>query len=325
MYLKKLKNKLFLILLITILSIPITGYAYSNKVIPGGENVGIEVKSSGVLVVGFYNVKSSSPGKEAGFKIGDIILKVDDTDIHGITDLSKHFSNNKTLKITYKRQNKIKQTTLNLVKEGKLYKTGLYVKDSIIGIGTLTFIDPSTKRFGALGHEILEQSTVTKFEIKNGKIFESQVTGIKKADRGNIGEKNAIYDENNIYGNIDKNDETGIYGNYTNKINDNNLMEISNNIELGKAYITTVIKGKTKQNFEINILKIDKNHKTKNILFEVTDKNLLQTGNGIVQGMSGSPIVQNNKLIGAVTHVVVDNPHKGYGILITNMLKESQN
>lgn len=317
------KNKLFMILLLTIFSIPLSVYAYSNEVVVGGDNVGIEVKSSGVLVVGFYNVSGKNPGKDAGIKVGDIILKVDDTVIHGITDLSKNF-NSESLKVTYKRGNSTKTTTLKLVKEGKVYKTGMYVKDSIAGIGTLTFIDPSNNRFGALGHEILEQTTGTKFEIKAGKIFESNVTGIEKANRGSVGEKNAIYNEDNIYGTIDKNDITGIYGTYTKKYNKNELMPISEDISIGKATIKTVISGNKSEEFDINILSIDKNHKTKNILFEVTDNTLLTKGNGIVQGMSGSPIIQNNKLVGAVTHVVVDNPHKGYGILITNMLKESE-
>ena len=324
MFFKNFKNKLLLILFLATLIIPISAYAYSEEVILGGENVGIEVNSSGVLIVGFYNVNGTSPGREAGLKIGDTILKVDDTVIQGITDLSKHFNDSKTLKITYKRGNITSETTLNLVQDNKVYKTGLYVKDSIAGIGTLTFIDPATKRFGALGHEILEQTTGTKFEIKDGKIFESNVTGIEKADRGSVGEKNAIYNEDEVYGNIDKNDITGIYGNYSKSYDKNDLIKISSDIKPGKAIIKTVILGQKKQEFEITILNVDKNHKTKNILFEVTDETLLSKGNGIVQGMSGSPIIQNNKLVGAVTHVVIDNPHKGYGILITNMLKESE-
>ena len=324
MFFKNFKNKLFLILILTTLIIPISAYAYSDEVILGGENVGIEVNSSGVLVVGFYNVNGTSPGRDAGLKIGDTILKVDDTVIQGITDLSKQFNNSKTLQITYKRGSITNETTLNLVQDNKIYKTGLYVKDSIVGIGTLTFIDPATKRFGALGHEILEQTTGTKFEIKDGKIFESNVTGIEKADRGSVGEKNAIYNEDEVYGNIDKNDITGIYGNYSKSYDKNDLIKISSDIKPGKAIIKTVILGQKKQEFEITILNVDKNHKTKNILFEVTDETLLSKGNGIVQGMSGSPIIQDNKLVGAVTHVVVDNPHKGYGIMITNMLKESE-
>lgn len=324
MIFKNFKNKLLLILFLSTLIIPISANAYSEEVILGGENVGIEVNSNGVLIVGFYDVKGTSPGREAGLKIGDTILKVDNTVIQGITDLSKQFNNSKTLQITYKRGSITNETTLNLVQDNKIYKTGLYVKDSIVGIGTLTFIDPATKRFGALGHEILEQTTGTKFEIKDGKIFESNVTGIEKADRGSVGEKNAIYNEDEVYGNIDKNDITGIYGNYSKSYDKNDLIKISSDIKPGKAIIKTVILGQKKQEFEITILNVDKNHKTKNILFEVTDKTLLSKGNGIVQGMSGSPIIQNNKLVGAVTHVVVDNPHKGYGIMITNMLKESE-
>ena len=324
MILKNFKNKLLMILLTAIIIMPTIVYAYSDKVYIGGENIGIKVNSEGVLVVGFYDVNKSSPGKNAGLKIGDVITKVDDTVIDGITDLSKKFKEKKTLKITYRRNNKEKEAILKLALDDGVYKTGLYVKDSIVGIGTLTFIDPFTNRFGALGHEILEQTTGVKFEIKEGKIFESKVTGIDRSTKSEIGEKNAIYNEDNVFGKIDNNDETGIYGDYTDKINNNELIDISSDISLGDAYIETVIKGTLKEQFKINILKFDKESDTKNILFEVTDEKLLERGNGIVQGMSGSPIIQNNKLVGAVTHVVVGSPHRGFGILITNMLKESE-
>lgn len=324
MLFKNFKNKLLMILFTTIFIIPLTVYGYSENIVLGGENVGIEVKSTGVLIVGFYNVENTSPGIEAGLKIGDIITKVDDTVIKGITDLSNNFSNKQTIEITYKRRGEEKKTKLNLIKEDGSYKTGLYVKDSISGIGTLTFIDPSNDRFGALGHEILEQTTRVKFEIKEGKIFESKVTSIEKGKRGEVGEKNAIYNSNQIYGIIDKNDETGIYGDYKKTYNKQNTIKVSEDIKIGNAKILTVIDKSEKRYFDIKILNIDKEHKTKNILFEVTDKELLEKGNGIVQGMSGSPIIQEDNLVGAVTHVVVDNPHKGYGILIKNMLKESE-
>ncbi len=325
MIFKNLKNKLSLILLTALtIIVPVSAYAYSENVVLGGENLGIEVKSLGVLVVGFYNVENISPGQKAGLRIGDIITEIDDTVINGITDLSNHFNNKKELNITYKRGNTTKNTILELQKEGSTYKTGLYVKDSIMGIGTLTFIDPSNNRFGALGHEITEQTTGTKFEIKEGRIFKSEVTSIEKGERGNVGEKNAIYNTEEIYGTIDKNDITGIYGNYIKDYDKKSLLPVSKDITIGKAKIQTVIENSKKEQFEINILTIDKTDKTKNILFEVTDKKLLSKGNGIIQGMSGSPIIQEDKLVGAVTHVVVDNPHKGYGILITNMLKESE-
>lgn len=323
--LKKMKNKLLIfILLISLFSIPTSVFAYSNKVILGGDNIGIQANSKGVMIVGFYNVKSSSPGLNAGLKKGDILLKVDDTDISKISDLSNRFSNSNNLKITYMRNKKIQTTNIKLKKDEGVYKTGLYIKDSISGIGTLTFIDPSNKRFGALGHEILEQSTGVRFEIKDGEIFSSDVTNIEKGDKKEVGEKNAIFDRNKIFGRIDKNKKTGIYGDYIYKLDSNNLINISDDVKLGKAQIRTVVKGKKKELFDINILEFDKSAKTKNILFEVIDNKLLKNSNGIVQGMSGSPIIQNNKLIGAVTHVVVDDTHKGYGILIKNMLKESE-
>ena len=321
---KKINKLLIIFLLISLVSIPISANAYSNKVVLGGDSIGINVNSKGVLIVGFYDVDGRSPGLDAGLKKGDLLLKVDDTDISKISDLSKKISNSKSLKITYKRNNKIKTTKLKLINDKTVYKSGLYIKDNISGIGTLTFIDPFSKRFGALGHEIIDSNTNKKFELKDGKIFYSEVTSIEKSNNNDIGEKNASFDKNKVFGNIDKNDRTGIYGNYSKKIKNNDLIDISSEAEKGSAFIKTVIKGNKKENFKINILKIDDSTKTRNILFEVIDKRLLKSGNGIVGGMSGSPIVQNDKLIGAVTHAFVDDPSKGYGILIENMLKESE-
>ena len=322
--LKKINKLLIIFLLISLVSIPISASAYSNKVVLGGDSIGISVKSKGVLVVGFYDIDGRSPGLDAGLKKGDILLKVDDTDISKISDLSKKISNSKFLNITYKRNNKIKTTKLNLINDKTVYKSGLYIKDNISGIGTLTFIDPFSKRFGALGHEIMDSNTNKKFELSDGKIFYSEVNSIEKSNNKDIGEKNASFDKNKVFGSIDKNDKTGIYGDYNKNIKKNNFIDISSKVVPGDAYIKTVIKGNKKEDFKINILKIDNSTKTRNILFEVIDKKLLKSGNGIVGGMSGSPIIQNDKLIGAVTHAFVEDPSKGYGILIINMLKESE-
>lgn len=325
---KKFKNKLLIFLFtITIFSIPISTLAYSKKVILGGENIGININSKGVLVVGFYKVGNISPGKDAKLQIGDIITKIDDTDISRISDLSKVMNDDKEeLQLTYLRNDQVSKTTLSLIKDTDgSYKTGLYVKDRITGIGTLTFIDPNTKKFGALGHEIAEKSTGLKFEIKNGNIFSSSITGINKSSVNSPGEKLANYEINKTYGDIEKNEYTGIYGLYKGNINNNNLIEVQDKAELGKAYMHTVISGNQVEKFEINILRIIENDRSKNILFEITDKNLLEKCGGIVQGMSGSPITQNNKLIGAVNYVIIDDPTKGYGILITNMLNELEN
>lgn len=324
---KKFFNKLLIFLfIISIFIIPKTCLAYTNKVILGGQNLGIEVNSNGVLVVGFYKVGNASPGALAGLKIGDRIIGIDNTVINDITDLS--FSSsvlNDKIKITYIRNGNKETTDLKLYKDSSgVYKTGLYVKDSIIGIGTLTFIDPKTSMYGALGHEIIEKTTGQKFEIASGKIFESEITSITKSERNNPGEKNATYNASKIYGTITKNGVNGIFGNYTGQINRNNLIDVANTseIELGKATIRTVISGSEVKEYEIEILKIYPNNETKNILFKVVDEELISKTGGIVQGMSGSPIIQNNKIVGAVTHVISDDATKGFGIFITNMLKE---
>ena len=326
MILKKFKNKLLLLLLLTIVSIPISINAYSNNIVLGGDNIGIEIRSKGVLVVGFYNIGKNSPGKSAGLQKGDVITGVDDTVINSITDLSEVMDDSKNeLKITYIRNNKKYETTIKLVKEEDIYKTGLYIKDKIMGIGTLTFIDPESKIFASLGHEIVESNTGLKFEMKDGSIFKSEVTGVEKSSRNNPGEKNATYHVEEKYGTITKNKNNGIYGKYEKSIEGKDTIEVANKneVKIGKAYFRTVLKNNVVEEFEINILKVNDNDPTKNILFEVTDNNLISKTNGIVQGMSGSPIIQNNKIIGAVTHVLTDNPRRGYGIFITNMLEEA--
>lgn len=330
MNLKKILNKLLIfIFLISIISVPNIVFAYTKKVVLGGENIGIKVNSNGVLVVGFYQIDGKNPAKDAGLRIGDRIIKINDTDINIISDLTSSIKDNtEVLEVTYERNNKTYNTKINLYKDSNnVYKTGLYVKDKIIGIGTLTFIDPNTKMYGALGHEIMEKTTGTKFEIKDGTIFKSNVTGIDKGTRNSPGGKRASYMLYDTYGTITKNEINGIYGVYNKNIDTANLIEVadSSSIKLGKAYFTTVIKDDTKETFEINILKINKNDATKNIFFEITDEKLLKRTNGVVQGMSGSPIIQDGKLIGAVTHVVVDDSSKGYGIFITSMLKEIEN
>lgn len=327
---KKIFNKLLIfIFLISIISVPNIVFAYTKKVVLGGENIGIKVNSNGVLVVGFYQIDGKSPAKDAGLRIGDRIIKINDTDINIISDLTSSIKDNtEVLEVAYERNNKIYNTKIKLYKDSNnVYKTGLYVKDKIIGIGTLTFVDPNTKMYGALGHEIIEKTTGTKFEIKDGTIFKSNVTGIDKGTRTSPGGKRASYMLDDVYGTITKNEINGIYGVYNKSIDKNNLIEVgdSTSIKLGKAYFTTVIENDTKETFEINILKLNKDVATKNIFFEITDEKLLKKTKGIVQGMSGSPIIQDGKLIGAVTHVVVDDSSKGYGIFITSMLKEIEN
>ena len=329
MFFKKLKTTLTLTLL-TLLIIPINILAYSKSIIAGGENIGITLESKGIIVVGTYEIDGEDIASDAGLKKGDIIKMVNDKSVVSIDEMVSEINKNAKLnvKIGYYRKDKFLSTELKLIKKDNIYKTGLYVKDSISGIGTLTFVDPNSKMYGALGHEISESSTGIMLEVKDGKIYDSNVTSIERSSTGNPGSKNATLNTSLVNGNILKNTESGIFGKYTSEIGNRKEYKVANveDIKLGEAKILTVLDGKDIKEYDINIIKLNINSssKIKKILFEVTDKELLDKTGGIVQGMSGSPIIQDDYIIGAVTSVVVSNPTNGYGIFITDMLEEME-
>lgn len=331
MFFKKFKQA-FILLLLSLFIIPSNALAYSEYIMAGGENIGIELNSKGVIVVGTYKINNIDPAVEAKLQIGDTIISIEDTEINSIqemVDKINTYKNNDSIQISYIRGNQEKTTNLTLYKDNNdVIKTGLYVKDSITGVGTLSFIDPETKLFGALGHEIIEKNSGQILEVKNGKIFETDVTSIQKSENGNPGEKNARFYTDKVDGSIFENTRQGIFGNYTSNLPNKKLYKVAQvtDIKKGEAKILTVLSDSTIKEYSINIIRIsNEDQKTKNILFEITDKELLEKTGGIIQGMSGSPIIQGNYIIGAVTHVVVDDPTKGYGIFITNMLEEAEN
>ena len=310
---------------------PINLFAYSENIILGGKNIGIEIESEGLVVVGFYKVNDKYIGSE-NLKIGDVLLEVEGVSVNSIDELSKILDDNvekKDVNIKIKRSDKIINTKLTLVKEGDIYKTGLYVKEKVTGIGTLTYIDPETRIYGALGHSIILNETNTKVEVKNGKIYSSYVNGIDRSIDGQVGSKNATILYNQILGSIKENDEVGIYGTYDEEINKDELIPVAkwSDIHKGDASIYTITESDTVSEYKINITKINKDliDTNKSISFEVIDENLIEKSGGIVQGMSGSPIVQDGKIIGAVTHVLVDDVTRGYAVFIRTMLEEGEN
>lgn len=326
-------KKTCLTFLLALVMFPNFVLAYSEYIYPGGENIGIELNSNGIIIVGLYKVNNIYPAKEAGLRVGDIITEINNQPITTINNLVASLNKasfNEQITLKYRRNDEIKTTVLKLRKDNNdILKTGLYVKDSITGIGTLSFIDPETKLFGALGHEIIEKTSGKLIEIKDGKIFETSVSNVERSEIGTPGEKNARFFSNNIFGKVIKNTDKGIFGNYTYALPNKKLYKVANptEINLGHAKILTVLKDAEIGEYDIKITKVNNNinQKTKNILFEITDDELIKTTGGIVQGMSGSPIIQEEYIIGAITHVVVDNPIKGYGIFITNMLEEAEN
>ena len=314
------KSLLFLILLM----LPINIFAYSDKIIPGGNTLGIEVKNDGVIVIGFYKVNGKFNKND--FKVGDIIVKVSGTEVASSDDLVRLIEENikdDKVNITIKRNNKFIDKTIILDKINGVYKTGLYVKDGVIGIGTLSYIDPETLVYGALGHEIIESTTNRLIEVKTGNIFKTRITSIDRSVSGVAGTKNAKFYTNIKYGDITKNTNKGIYGFYSKDISNLESLTVGKyeDIKLGSAYIRTVINNEEVKDYAIEIDRVN-NNDVKNIHFKIVDEDLISKTGGIVQGMSGSPIIQNNMIIGAVTHVIVDKPSTGYGILITRMLEE---
>ena len=285
------------------------------------------------MVVGLYKVNNTYPGREAGLKLGDIIKAVNNKKVSNINEMVKEINNNLVrdeITIIYERTNKTYTTSLRLVKNNdNVYKTGLYVKDTINGIGTLTYIDPETKLFGALGHEIIERATGQMVKVREGNIFKAKVVDIERSNRGKPGEKNARFYSDIVYGDIYKNTNSGIFGRYTEELPNKKRYRVAepNEIKIGKATILTVLKDELVEEFDIEIIKLNNNdnQKIKNILFNITDAKLLEETGGIVQGMSGSPIIQDEMIVGAVTHVVIDDTTKGYGIFIKYMLEEAEN
>lgn len=322
-------KKFTLYMLLLYFFFPLTVFAYSDYIIASGKNIGIELKSNNVIIVGSYNIDNHNILNESDLKIGDKIIKINDYDINSIINMQDIINkiNSDNVNITYKRNNSLYKTNIKLYKENNEYKTGLYVRDTIRGVATLTYIDDGNKTFGALGHEILEKTTKSKFESDSGTIFYSTVTGITKSTDGNPGEKNAKSNSYDVFGEVVENTTSGIFGNYTSALPNTKKYKVAkpNEIKLGPSKILTVIEGDKVEEFDINILKINMNSKTKNILFEVTDKRLLDITGGIIQGMSGSPIIQGDNIVGAVNFVVVDKTNKGYGIFITTMLEEAEN
>lgn len=303
--------------------------AYSDYIIPGGETLGIEINSDGIMVIGFYQIDGKFNKGDPVIKSGDYITEVNGIRVNTVDELTEIVEDNvleEKVEVTIKRNGKEKTSELSLIKDGEVYKTGLYVKDSITGIGTLSYIDPETKVFGALGHEIIEANTNSLVEIRSGIIFRNYITGIEKSASGVPGSKNAKFYYDTVYGKILKNTNVGIYGLYENEMPDKELYEVGNpeEIKIGDASIYTVLDGENINQYSIEITKIDETSDIKNISFVINDPELINKTGGVVQGMSGSPIIQNDKIIGAVTHVVIDNPVTGYGIFITTMLEEGE-
>ena len=303
----------------------------------GGDSIGIKIQYDGILVIGTYSfsIQGETYQPAKSIRSGDVIVKVNNQSVTTLQELYQHLSEYQKdvndIPITLRRNDTMIQSVLKTTYDtaSHTFRSGLYVKDSIIGVGTLTYYDPYNQSYGALGHEIMDTDIKKTADVSNGSLYTSNVVSITKAERNNPGEKHAEIDFSNSFANILTNTNIGIYGNYHQLLTDIKKLPWVNQKEVhtGKAVMYTVVKGNTIEPFTIEITKTHSQDQSepKGIEFVIADDRLHTISNGIVQGMSGSPIVQDGKIIGAVTHVVTSNPSKGYGVYIEWMLEQSRN
>ncbi|MEH7414763.1 SpoIVB peptidase [Neobacillus drentensis] len=311
------------------------------RVLPGGQSIGVKLNTVGVLVVGHHLINTAngkkSPGEIAGIKVGDIITEINGSKIEKMTDVAPFVQSagqdGKPLDLVITRESGKFTTKLTPLKDKgeSNYKLGLYIRDSAAGIGTMTFVHPQSKKYGALGHVISDMDTKKPIVVEDGQIVRSTVTSIEKGSNGDPGEKLARFSsDHEIVGNIQKNSPFGIFGELNRELKNGILdkplpIALSDQVKEGPAKILTVVDNDRVEEFDIEIVSTipQKFPATKGMVIKVTDPKLLEKTGGIVQGMSGSPIIQKGKLVGAVTHVFVNDPTSGYGVHIEWMLNEA--
>lgn len=308
-----------------------------NDYIPCGQMIGVTIHTDGIMVLGTgevtdVNGKIVSPASDK-LLTGDYIQSINGVTVSTKEELSKlvHASKGKPVEIGFKRNGKLLSTKIEPVAIGSNeYKLGVWVRDDTQGIGTLTFVNPAQNVFGALGHGITDVDTGLLMELSGGTIVTSLITNITPGEKGNPGEISGVIidEEDKTIGLVEKNEPNGIFGHLTeageNVFSDTKSIPLGfkNEVHEGLAYIRSDVSGILKD-YEIQIEKIFLSDTTnKGMIIRVTDKNLLELTNGIIQGMSGSPIIQDGKLIGAVTHVFIQDSTKGYGTFIENMILE---
>lgn len=311
-----------------------------TKVIPVGNIAGVKLYTSGVLVVGMSEIegndnKKYKPYENTGIKEGDTIIKVNDKNINSTSDLIQtvNLSQGHDISIKYIHQQETKECSITPVKtNNSQYKIGLWVRDSAAGVGTVTFYDPNSKTFGALGHGITDIDTNELINIASGEFITTKILNITKGESGNPGKIQGTIENQNNIGTIGKNTRYGIYGKVDNlaslNIDTSKEAEVAlrEEIQLGKAKILCSLDNQKPQEYEIEIEKIykDNNYDNKSMKIKVTDEKLLEKTGGIIQGMSGSPVLQNGKFIGAITHVLVNDPQEGYAVFGDIMLKQAK-
>lgn len=304
-----------------------------TTVIPVGKAIGMKMYTEGVLVVGMSEIEGEKPYEFSGIEAGDKIIEIDNKKVNSTDELIEcvNNSNGKNVEIKYISEQEEKTTSIEpIMTSDNEYKLGLWVRDAAAGVGTLTFYEPSSGQFGALGHGINDVDTYELIDIASGELVTTNILEIVKGADGAPGEIRGSIDNGVTIGKISKNTSFGVYGNvenYAKVANGNsNEMEVANRTEIqtGKAEILCELENGKTESYEIEIQKIflDNNENNKSMLIKVTDEELLKKTGGIIQGMSGAPIIQNGKFIGGVTHVLVNDSTMGYAVFGDLMIKQ---
>ena len=308
-----------------------------TKVIPIGTAIGMKLYTKGVLVVGMSQIKDENdekkrPYENSGIEQGDTIIAINNNEVSNTNELIEEVnnSNGNAITVKYEKNNETLETSITPVKSGNEYKLGLWVRDAAAGVGTLTFYEPNTNSFMALGHGISDIDTEKIVDIASGELITASILTIKKGVKGTPGEIRGTIENGNNIGKIGKNTNLGVYGTVTNKnylnISGREEMEVATRSEIqeGKAQIICQLDNNGRKTHEIEIEKIylANNTDNKSMLIKVTDKELLEKTGGIIQGMSGAPVIQNGKFVGAVTNVLVNDPTQGYAIFGDMMIKQ---
>lgn len=314
----------------TVKSVPTT-----KTLIPGGESFGVKFFTDGVVIVGVSEITTSegtvNPALDAGIQTGDILKSINGVKVESNEHLTKLVTacGGKCVEIICERDGKTIKTNITpkIDSDSGEYRLGLWIRDSTAGIGTISFYDPENGQFGALGHGITDIDTGELMPLRTADIYPAEIYSVKKGEVKNPGELKGTFIDTTVVGHLYRNCNMGVFGDLEeNYKTQREAVEIGTKDEVKEGAVTiicTIDKGGP-QEYSAEIVKINKNENqsTKNMLVKITDQRLLDVTGGIVQGMSGSPMLQNGKIIGAVTHVLVNDPQTGYGIFIENMLEQ---
>jgi len=332
LYFKRIRKILVIVCALFLFFNVETAYASEGEELYlGGFPAGFILNTKRVEVVGVCDVITesglTSPARDVGIRTGDLIDSINGEKVSGVNSINELINRDyKNYTITYDRNGKLLSQNINPVieKSTGLKKLGMLIKDTVTGVGTVTYVNKANSTFASLGHPVnsLDGNII---DIYDGKVYKGIVYGVKKGLKGSPGELKGIIDNSSQLGNATLNSQCGVFGKCNDDLDYNNLIPIKKAsidcVEMGKAFVYTTINGQKPEKYEICIVKIDAiNKDNRNFVIKINDERLIEATGGIVQGMSGSPIVQNDRLIGAITHVFINDPTRGYGIAIDNML-----